>query len=304
LATATLFLGMWSLIRRSDPVDRRLAEYGAALNAEKGAAASADPNGARSGINGLARKLDLVGNLDSKLSRAGVRFTALEFLMICAGLGLFGFAFGTWRAGVVVGAVLGIVLAYAPQIYVKMLIGRVRRQFTHQLPDVLVLLVGALRAGYGLTQSFQTLAEQMPAPASIEFGRVLRAINLGVPVDQALHQMVERIGTDEVELVITAIVVQHQMGGNLAETLELIGETIRDRIDIQREVSALTAEEQLTGYVLSALPTALAILLSLINPGFMKPLFAPGIVRILPITAIVMQIMGFFVMRQMLKIEV
>jgi len=305
LATITLFFGLWSLIRRSDPVGRRLTEYGAAAQSAQTAGGNANESrGLLANLAAQTERFDLTKQLDSQLSRAGMRLTVPEFIILSAGLGLLGLLLAAWRSGIVVGLILGAVLAYAPTVYLKMLINRTRRAFTHQLPDTLVLLVGALRAGYGLTQAFQTLAEQMPAPASAEFGRVLRAINLGVPVEQALHELVVRIGTDEVDLVVTAIVVQHQMGGNLAETLDLIGETIRDRIDIQREVMALTAEEQMTGYVLSALPTLLGLLLFLINPTFMKPLFAPGLVRILPISAAVMQILGFIVMRHMLKIEV
>lgn len=116
--------------------------------------------------------------------------------------------------------------------------------------------------------------------------------------------MADRVGTDDVDLVVTAINVQYEMGGNLAQTLEIIGETVRDRIRIKREIRVLTAQQRLSGYVLAVLPLILAALLFMLRPQYMSRLFEPGWIRILPVAAVLMMIAGFLVIRRILDIEV
>jgi len=148
------------------------------------------------------------------------------------------------------------------------------------------------------------LVDQVPPPASVEFARVMRAVGLGLPVQRALTDMAERIGSDDLDLVVTAITVQYEMGGNLAQTLDIIAETVRDRIRMQREIRVLTAQQRLTGYILAVLPAGLAVVLTMLNPEYMKELWQPGPVRLIPIAAIVMQVAGFLVIRRIVNIEV
>ena len=172
------------------------------------------------------------------------------------------------------------------------------------LPDVLTLLVGALQAGYGLSQALEALVEQLPAPASTEFARVMRATTLGLPLQQALSQMSQRVPSDDLDLIVTAITVQYEMGGNLAQTLETIGTTVRDRLRMLREIRVMTAQQRLTGYVLAGLPFAVAAGMFLINPNYIGLLFQPGWIRIVPVVAVGMQIVGFLVIRRIVDIEV
>ena len=117
-------------------------------------------------------------------------------------------------------------------------------------------------------------------------------------------ELAERVQTDDVGLIVTAINVQHEVGGNLAETLDTIGETIRDRIRIKGEIQALTAEERLTGYILVALPAALGLVLFTMSPEYMSGLFAPGLFRLLPVAALLLQFCGYLVIRKIIAIEV
>ncbi|NLG52242.1 MAG: secretion system protein F, partial [Chloroflexi bacterium] len=227
-----------------------------------------------------------------------------EFVLLTIAAALLGMLIGMWRFGVLLGLVLGAILGYLPSLYLKMTLSRRRRQFTEQLPDVLMLLVGALRAGYGLSQGLQVLVEQLPNPASKEFARVVNSVSLGVSIQQALTELAERVQTDDIGLIVTAINVQYEVGGNLAETLDTIGETIRDRIRIKGEILALTAEEQLTGYVLVALPLILGVVLFTMNPDYMSGLFAPGPTRLLPIAALLLQFGGYMAIRKIIDIEV
>jgi len=255
-------------------------------------------------LNRALSRLSLGARLAEELAQADLPLTAAELAMLVVGASVAGFSLGAWRVGPGLGLVLGAVFGCAPILHVRRAIKRRQSAFTQQLPDILTLTVGALRAGYGLSQALQVLVDQLPEPASKEFARVMRGVALGVPIQQALRDMAERINTDDVQLVVTAINVQYEMGGNLAETLDIIGETVSDRLRIQREIRVLTSEERLTGNILAALPALLGVVLYTMNPGFMSQLLAPGWVRALPAAAVVMQIAGFLVMRRIADIEV
>jgi tight adherence protein B len=148
------------------------------------------------------------------------------------------------------------------------------------------------------------LVDRMAKPASVEFGRVMRAVRLGVPVTRALNDMADRAGSDDLYLVVTAMNVQAELGGNLAQILETITETVRERIRIKREIRALTAQQRGTGYILAGLPIAVGFMLSMIRPGYLDPLFAPGMMRLVLIFAVVMQVVGFLIIRKIVDIEV
>jgi tight adherence protein B len=237
------------------------------------------------------------------LSRADVGLTAAEYTLIIVGVVVAGFLIGALRAGALVGLALGVVCGFLPILYLRFRAGRRQRAFTEQLPDTLTLLIGGLRAGYGLTQALDTLVDNLPPPSSTEFARVMRAIGLGLPVQQALSQMADRVGTDDIALVVMAINAQYEMGGNLAQTLETISETVRDRIRLLRDIRVLTAQQRLTGYILLVWPIVIGVGIYLLAPDYMSRLFEPGMFW-LPIGAVVMMIVGFLVIRRIVDIEV
>jgi tight adherence protein B len=305
LAVIVFFLAFRRILDVRDPVDARLKQYGVtgAMPAETTSRAGRQPKTwpvTTRLINGFG-----VGpRLAADLMRADVPLTAAELALVAIAAALSGFLVGAWLVGFLLGLGLGLLLALAPVMFVRFKGQRRAQQLTDQLPDVLTLLVGALRAGYGLPQALAMLVEQLPAPVSVELGRVIRAISLGVPVQHAMGQMADRMRTDDLDLVVTAISVQHELGGNLAQTLDTISSTVRGRIYIKREIRSLTAQQRLTGYVLAALPLFMAVVFSIISPGYLRPLFEPGLIRLLPATALAMQIIGFLVIRKIVDIEV
>jgi tight adherence protein B len=307
LSTGIFFIGLWRVGQRYDRVNRRLTTYGSKDHRTFVPLEQEEDEEVKSLLVRLLRGkrgLGLLGRLEADLSLTDISLTAHEYLALILMAALVGFALGAWRGGLLFALLLGGVAGAAPLVYLRTARDRRRRAITEQLPDVVSLLTGALRAGYGLVQALRTLAEELPEPANKEFDRAVRAISLGVPVKPALQKLSERVGTDDMDLVVTAIVVQHEMGGNLAETLEAIGDTIQDRIDIQREIHSLTSEERLSSYIISALPTVLGLVLFMMKPDFMRPLFEPGIMRLVLFTAIGMQIAGFIVTRRLTRIEV
>ena len=146
--------------------------------------------------------------------------------------------------------------------------------FNKQLPDTITLIANALRAGSSFLQAIELVVRESRPPISTEFGRVIREVNLGLPFEPALENMVRRVRSDDLELMATAISIQHQVGGNLAEILDSIAFTIRERVRIKGEIRTLTAQQRLSGYVVGFLPIALAGFLFVAAPGFMEPMFA------------------------------
>ena len=145
--------------------------------------------------------------------------------------------------------------------------------FNKQLPDTITLIANALRAGSSFLQAIELVVRESRPPVSTEFGRVIREVNLGLPFEQALENMVRRVRSDDLELMATAISIQHQVGGNLAEILDSIAYTIRERVRIKGEIRTLTAQQRLSGYVVGFLPIALAGFLFIAAPNFMEPMF-------------------------------
>ncbi|HEY63806.1 MAG TPA: secretion system protein [Caldilineae bacterium] len=298
------FGAVWRLAGTQGAVEVRLQQYGGMPPAEAEIDEYLPRRVEWSGAGRLLNGFGLGPRLALALARADLPITAAEFTMIVLGMAALGFLFGFWRLGLASGVMLGAVLAYLPIFYLRVMQQRRRRALTQQLPDMLTLLVGALRAGYGLSQSLEVIVEQLSPPIATELTRVIRAVSLGVPVQRALREMVERVDIEDMEMVVTAINIQYETGGNLAQTLEIISETVRDRLRIQREIRTLTAQQRLTGYILGALPVTLALILYILNPSYISRLFSPGWIRIVPITAGLMQLAGFLVIRRIVDIEV
>lgn len=300
------FVATWRLIGQRDPVTDRLRTFGVSerdLTAADGVpGASGRP--AWSGTNRMLSASGLSPRLAYALVQADLPLTAAEFTLIMVMCFVAGALIGSVRLGVPLGILIGVLLAYLPLMYVRSRRQRRQRAFSEQIPEILTLLVGALRAGYGLSQAMDVVVKQLAPPASVEFGRVIRAVGLGLPIDRALTDMANRIGTDEAGMIVTAINVQHETGGNLALTLDTIGDTVRDRLRMQREIRVLTSSQRLTGYILVALPLGLLFIMRVLNPTYVQQLFQPGLMRYVLIGVVLMWIAGFLVIRRIVDIEV
>jgi tight adherence protein B len=290
------FFALWRRLARPDAMQLRLAEFG--VSAELAARSAATP------IGQLLRGAGPGQRVAEMLTRADVPLTAVEFTLIVLGAAALGFGLGTWQMSPLVGLLFAALAGAIPFLYVRFRENKRQQKFVQQLPDLLSLLIGGLRAGYGLGQALDSAREQIPPPASVELDRVMRAVSLGLPLQQALRNMAERVGSDDLNMIVTAIDVQYEVGGNLAQTLQIISETIRQRIRIKREIQVFTAQQRLTGLILAAMPIFVAFVLYIINPEYILKLFQPGIMRIVLFAGIVMQILGFLVMRKIVDIEV
>lgn len=305
LAVILAWMALWLFMQPRDSVTERLASYGFESRRREQRAIGDTQD--RYGGSKLSRFLAGFGvgpRLALTLTQADVPLTAVEFLLIVMALSVFGFVVGIMRVNVWFGLILAATLGVLPFLYLGARRRRRLKAFTEQLPDLLTLLVGALRAGYGLGQAIEVVVQRLPSPTSTEMEKVTRAVNLGLPLQRALEDAVERIGSEDFNLVVVAINVHYETGGNLAETLEIIGDTVRDRLRMLAEIRVLTSQQRFTGYVLGALPFFTALALFLINPGYVMDLFQPGLIRLLPISAIFLQLVGFLVIRRIVDIEV
>ena len=194
-----------------------------------------------------------------------------------------------------------------PRMLVKRAQSSRLRKFSDQLPDMLNLMVNGLRAGFSTMQAMEAVSKELPAPICDEFRRVVQEMQLGIPMEKALDNLLRRIPSEDLDLVVTAVNVQREVGGNLAEILETISHTIRERIRIKGEIRALTAQVVYSGSFLSLLPVILSLILFAVNRPYMMQFFNPetrtcGIPML--ICGGIMILIGYFVMRKIADIEV
>lgn len=194
------------------------------------------------------------------------------------------------------GVILGVLLL---DISIK----RRQKAFTNQLGDMLTMVANALRAGFSFMQAFELIAREMDAPIGREVQKVVNEVNVGVTLESALENMQKRVESADFALVVTAVLIQRQVGGNLAQILDNISGTIQERIRMRREVMALTAQGRMSGIVLALLPIALGLFLTAVSPDYMRPLFEETAGRIAIAVAIVMEIIGFLVIRKIVDIK-
>jgi tight adherence protein B len=238
------------------------------------------------------------------LARANLKLRVAEYYYIRIGaslaLGVLLFVFRDPLSGVI-GFVLGYML---PRFWVARRIGGRLSAFNKQLPDTITLLSNSLRAGSSFLQSIELVSREGGPPMSEEMGRVVREVNLGLGMEEALQNLVRRIKSDDLDLMVTAIGIQQQVGGNLAEILDTIAFTIRERVRIKGEINTLTAQGRVSGYLVAFLPIGLGAVLNMINPAFMQPLFTQTIGRILIGVGVVMMTIGFLAIRKITDIKV
>jgi len=324
LAILLIFLGI-AAGGRGSGLTSRLERYAAGPKAEAEKKASQGPisdllanSAALANLNRVVEQRDFGANIQRELARADLRLKVSEYLMIWAGL-----TAGVPAAMFIASPILptlgnpialvvgGIVGFFLPRLWVGHRKGARLKAFNSRLSDTIMLIANALRAGSSFLQAIEMVVRETQPPVSTEFGRVIREVNLGLPFDDALANMVRRVRSDDLELMATAITIQHQVGGNLAEILDSIAYTIRERVRIKGEIRTLTAQQRMSGYVVGFLPIGLAGSLFVIAPGFMDPMFLkPPDVLGLPLGLVILffggffMFLGFMAIRKIVDIEV
>ncbi|HUP75250.1 MAG TPA: VWA domain-containing protein [Acidimicrobiales bacterium] len=218
------------------------------------------------------------GALNDRLEQAGLALRAGEYVVLTLAGSAIGFAVGLVLSGLLLGVLLGAFAGAAAYLVPTVLRSRRRAEFSNQLPDTLQLMAGSLRAGYGLLQAVDAVGREAAEPTSTEFRRLVVEARLGRDVSDSFHSMTTRIGSNDFDWVVQAIDIHREVGGDLAEVLDTVAATIRERNQTMRQVKTLTAEGRLSAYILTALPIVLAAALRVVNPSYFKLLtFGPGL---------------------------
>jgi tight adherence protein B len=277
-----IIMGVISARSESDIIEERLGrssgEYESFLTfqQEEDAPVADEKGGALDALDNILAERSFGKKWRRQLARADLKLTVAEFFALHFVSMIAAFSFGffiIFSGDLIFSIVLAFIGFFIPRMYVARTISTRRIAFETQLPDTLGLWVNALRSGYSVLQSMEAVATDAPEPTQTEFKRVVQEVQLGIDVPDALEHLLVRVESDDLDLVITAVNIQREVGGNLAEILETIGSTIRERIKLKGEIRVLTAQGRITGYLISFLPIALAFLLNAINPGYMGEMF-------------------------------
>ncbi len=309
IAVAVVLLGVGIALstRKKGGVEERLQTYAGAT--EQAVETSGPKKRSSPLTDGLNRALEgrkISEDLSTQLARADLKITVGEFLIIqILSVVLFG-VLGQLLFGTPILAILaGVMGWFAPRLFVSQRQGARLRAFDDQLGDSLNLMVNGLRSGYSVMQAMESVSRELPAPISVEYGRIVQEVQLGLPLDQALSNLLRRIKSDDLDLVVTAINVQREVGGNLAEILDVISFTIRERVRIKGDIRTLTAQGRYSGYVISLLPIGLAFVLFCVNKPYVSRLFtsgAPGWCMV--VCGLLMIGTGFIAIQKIVAIEV
>ena len=308
---AALIVALASLLRgdRDAEVEQRLS---ALTGKGMGKGAAGDPitndilaASVEKGASSLERAIANRLNLKLMFEQADVSFTISSFLVICVGAAGVGFVLPT-LAGLPVkfAPIVSAMFVFMPFAWLMMKRKSRLKKFGAQLPEALELIGRALRSGHSLAAGMNLVADEMSDPIAKEFGRTFEEQNLGMPMEEALENLTHRVPNLDLRFFVTAVILQRQTGGDLAEILDKIGRLIRERFQIWGQVQALTGEGRLSGIVLLALPVVLFIAVYRMNPDYMMILFTDDLGKKMLIGGVVMQLLGAVAIRKIVNIRV
>jgi tight adherence protein B len=236
------------------------------------------------------------------LEQAGIKASPTDFTLLVLVAMLVAAALGTVLGGLLVGILLAVPVPVLTKIIIGVRTQARRRAFADQLEDSLQLLASSLRAGHSMLQALNAVAREAEAPTSVEFTRVINEVRVGRSAAAALDETAERMGSDDFVWVTQAIAINREVGGNLAEVLDGVAQTIRERNQIRRQIKALAAEGKLSAYVLVALPVGIIGFLALSNPGYLAPFTQSLVGHALIVLAVIMMVVGGLWLRKVVSI--
>lgn len=306
-AGGLVYLGVRQIARANNNVQGRLQIYAAPPKV----ATRVGSTGMQRRLAALRRRLRTIsGNLGSEkiymdLLRANWHISVAEFILIRTAATL-SFAIAGWllSGSLLPGIGAGLIVYFIPGSILRWRVSRRKIAFDKQLLDVIMLINGAVRAGFSLLQATEVVVEEMDSPSSDEFARVVQEVQLGLSLPHALENLAERMENDDFNLLVTSVEIQYQVGGNLATMLDAVSETIRERTRLFGEVRVITTQQRYTGYLLSLLPVFLGAMFFIMRPDYMMQLFQPGPMLCIPIGAFAGIISGHFIIQRIAKIKV
>jgi tight adherence protein B len=300
------FAGMWFLARmEARKLERRLREFGESPEVPDAALLMDRRKGPLPQLDGLVTRTSAGSWLARLIEQSGVRTTPSAIMVIsllsAVIAAVVAALFVPHPLAPIVAAPVGLVLPFAWLAHCR---SARFKKFEEQFPEALDLLSRAIRAGHAFQTALGMAGEELPAPVGPELKKTFERQNFGLPLRDAMDELADRVTILDVRFFVTAVAIQRETGGNLAEILDNLAHVVRERFKIRRQVRVHTAHGRFTGYVLLALPPALGVLLTYMSPENMQPLFRERMGQMMIMAAIVMQIVGFIWIRQVIKIEV
>lgn len=310
IAAILLFIGVFALVsvilgaKHGDNVSARLNEI-RTLRGDSLDVATAAANTAKVRKPLTFKFIRIPDAVRKTITESGIPLRAEEFVMVwiiitCLPSALYYFI----GKNMLISILIAAVCAALPPVYVSMSRKKLIEAFEGQLGDALMLMSNSLRAGFSFEQAFEVAAKDSADPLSGEFMRALREMRMGVPLEQALTSIGERTGSMNMKLLTSAVIVQRQVGGNLADILDGISTTIRERIEMKKNVKTLTAQGRFSGLIIGVLPIALFLLISVINPEYMGAFTETLLGKLLLVVAFMFEGVGAIVIKKMVSIEV
>lgn len=289
-------------------VEKRLAQYLDDDDKQQGGSQTAQRSIISDWVSSRVEKTSYGDRVARSLSRADMKFKVGEYFVLVLACILIGGLF-TWFIGnrnMISAGIGAIVGAVGPGMYVKSQQKKRLQKFNDQLADMLNLMVNGLRAGYSTMQALEAISKELPPPISDEFRRVVLEMQIGIPMENALDNLLRRIPSEDLDFVITAINVQREVGGNLSEILDNISFTIRERVRIKGEVRVLTSQVRTSGTVLSLIPFFLVLILWFLNPEYLMSVTEGGPYITAAIICVVLGLISssYFIMMKIADIEV
>jgi tight adherence protein B len=254
---------------------------------------------------GLLKNISLTKKVDKWIEQADVDIVSTRFLLVVGMSALSIYVAGSFLK-FSLAWVLGITaaVAYLPFWVLRFMANRRMKKLVNQLPDVFELIGQALRAGHSLASGIQLIGKQLPNPAGIEFSRIFHEQNLGIKIEEALSNFAERTDQLDIRFFVTAVLIQRQTGGDLAEILDKISEVIRDRIKIKGQVQALTAEGRMSGWVLSIMPFIVYVASYMLNPEYASVLIYDPKGQYMAYGALFSVVVGMLMIKKIVNIKI
>jgi tight adherence protein B len=255
-------------------------------------------------LDRILTRREFTEGIARRLQRAGSVMTPGAFLLMQAASGTAGFVFGSMLGGMMSGMLGAVVGAAVPMIWLASKTRARTAALEAQLPDAIDMMVNAMRAGYSFQQAVKFIGDELDAPLGPEFARLYEEQRLGIEMRDALLALQERVGTMDMKMVVTAVLIQRETGGNLSEVLGNIGDIIRQRFAIRGEIATLTSQGKLSARIMSALPVVVFLLLSVTNPEYLVPLRTTKIGHLMLAAATLSTLLGYFVMMKIADVEI
>lgn len=241
--------------------------------------------------------------IEEELSKAGIPLRGEEFIVINILTFFGGAALGLFLRGIGAGFVFGIMGLLSPYLFMKRKKRKRLERINEEIGECLTVMTNSLRAGYSLQQTMDLVSNEMTGPLAWEFKKTIREINFGTPTEKALSNLATYVESEDVDLMITAVLIQRQIGGNLAEILDNISHTIRERIRIKGEIKTLTAQGRVSGWIIGLMPPAVFAILLVINPEYIRVLFASKTGFFITLGGVVSELFGVLVIKRIVNIE-